>query len=153
MKNKISYSKVLLVNAKPTLVFKAITVEIDKWWTVYSNKTKKTGDKLSVKFGENTFKTMKLTKVILNQVIHWKVEQANIDIKGLSRKNEWVGTTIKWEIEKNKNGSKINFTHQGLIPEFECYNACEGGWDYFLNSLADFLNKGKGTPHFIKNNN
>ena len=150
MENKMSYSKEFIVNVNPSFVFNAITVEVDKWWTVYSNKTKKIGDELTVKFGERTFKVMKLTELTPNQVIHWYVEKANIDIKGLSQKDEWVGTTIKWGIQKHENGSKINFTHQGLTPEFECYEACEGGWNYFLNSLSDYLNKGKGTPHYIE---
>ncbi len=147
MENMMSYSKEFIVNVNPNFVFNAIISEVDKWWTVYSNKTQKVGDKLTVKFGESTFKVMKITEFIPNQIIHWYVEQANIDIKGLSQKDEWVGTTIKWEIQKHRNGSKINFTHLGLIPEFECYEACEGGWNYFLNSLSDYLNKGKGTPH------
>ena len=147
--SKTDYTKELEVNTKPHLVFKAITCQIDKWWTIHSNKAASLNDNLTVKFGETTIKEMKITEVKENESLVWEVTKAHIDIKELSKKDEWVGTKIKWTISPTESGSKISFIHQGLTPLFECYDACEGGWNYFLDSLKSFLNTGKGTPHGV----
>lgn len=145
--SKTNYSKELNVNATPNMVYKAITSEIDSWWTIHSNKADKLGSILTVRFGETTIKEMIVTELIEDKKLTWKVTKAHIDIKELTAKDEWVGTEIKWSISNAGSGSKILFTHIGLTPQFECYDACEGGWNYFLDSLKSYLNNGKGTPH------
>lgn len=147
MMSKTNYSKKLQVNTSPNLVFKAITAEIDKWWTIHSNIADRLNSKLTVKFGETTVKEMSVTKLDENKNLTWKVTKAFIDIEGLTKKDEWVGTEIKWEITPTHQGSQIIFIHKGLTPEFECYNACESGWNFFLNSLKSYLETGKGNPY------
>ena len=37
--------------------------------------------------------------------------------------------------------------HVGLIPEIECYESCEKGWNFFTgDSLLKLINEGKGMP-------
>src|SRR5205085_5016531 len=63
-------------------------------------------------------------------------------------KSEWINTRIIFEISQNGNKTKLNFTHQGLVPEYECYEACENGWtNYIKHSLRDLITKGKGEPN------
>ncbi len=149
MMSKTDYSKQLQVNVSPNSVFEAITAEIDKWWTIHSNIANKLSSKLCVRFGETTVKEILVTEIDKNKKLTWKVTKAFIDIEELTKKDEWVGTEIKWEIISTQQGSRINFIHEGLTPEFQCYNACEGGWNYFLESLKNYLEKGKGNPHGI----
>jgi hypothetical protein len=146
----MNYKRTILLNTSKENVYKAITAKINKWWTIHSNIADKLNDKLTVRFGETTVKEMLITELVTNKKVTWKVTKAHIDIKGLTTKDEWVGTEIKWEIISTKDGSEIHFEHKGLIPEFECYNACESGWNYFLESLKLYLNIGKGTPHGIE---
>lgn len=145
--NVKSYSKAIKVQATPNAIFRAITEQFDKWWTVHSNKATTIGDTLTVRFGENTIKEFLVTELKENKVLKWEVIRAFIDIPQLSKKDEWVGTSIEWRINALGKVNEIEFTHEGLVPEFECYEACEGGWNYFLESLRQFLNEGKGTPH------
>ncbi len=149
---KTDYSKELQVNVSPNVIFKAITSEIDKWWTIHSNIADKLNSKLTVRFGETTIKEMLVTEFNENEKLTWKVTKAFIDIEELTKKDEWVGTEISWRIAPTEQGkgSKIDFIHKGLTPEFQCYNACEGGWNYFLESLKSYLEKGKGNPHGIE---
>lgn len=145
--SKRSYSKEFYVSAKPELVFNAITKEINKWWTESSNNTSQLGDKLTVQFENKTSWIMKVVEFLPNHSLVWNVTNANHDLESISRKDEWKGTTIRWEIEENKKGSKIIFLHIGLIPGLECYEICEKGWNYFLGSLKNYLNSGKGSPY------
>lgn len=145
--SKQSYSREVLVSIKPDLVYQAIAEGIDKWWTEFSNQALKVGDQLVVRFEKNTFWVMTVSEATPNRSLLWKVVEANHDLEELSKKDEWKGTTIKWEIVAHKNGSKVTLTHQGLVPTLECFEICQADWDYFLGSLKDYLETGKGKPY------
>ena len=123
-------------------------MEIDKWWTVDSNKAFNIGDILTVRFGEPYFMSMEVEKTILNKLLVWKVVGANMFIEsGGTNNDEWVGTKIQWKISESESGSEVSLFHEGLVPSFECYDTCKNGWDYFLGSLKAFLDTGNGSPH------
>ena len=139
-----SYSAEILISAKPESVYEAITGNIDKWWTELSNQAVQVGDQLTVRFEKTACWVMTVSRVIPNRLLVWKVIDANHDIEDLTNKDEWLNTTIKWEIAKNETGSKATLTHHGLVPVLECYEICHAGWDYFLGSLKNYLETGKG---------
>lgn len=144
-----SYSKELSVSASAKSVYKAITKEIDKWWTIDSNKAFNIGDILTVKFGERYFMSMEVEKIIVNKLLVWKVVGANMFIEdGGTNNDEWVGTKIQWKISESENGREVSLFHEGLVPSFECYDTCKNGWDYFLGSLKEFLDTGNGSPSY-----
>ena len=143
-----SYSKELSVSASVKSVYKAITKEIDKWWTIDSNIAFNIGDILTVRFGEPYFMSMEVEKIIPNKLLVWKVVGANMFIEGgVTNNDEWVGTKIQWKISELESGSEVSLFHEGLVPSFECYDTCKNGWDYFLGSLKEFLDTGSGSPH------
>jgi hypothetical protein len=90
---------------------------------------------------------MTVSEASPNRSLIWQVVEANHDLEYLSKKDEWKGTTIKWEIIEDNNGSEVTLTHQGLVPKLECFDICRAGWNYFLGSLKDFLETGKGYPY------
>ncbi|MBC7399707.1 MAG: SRPBCC domain-containing protein, partial [Mucilaginibacter sp.] len=62
--------------------------------------------------------------------------------------NEWKGTKIIFEISKKDNQTQMHFTHEGLVPAYECYEICFDAWtDYIQNSLRNLITTGKGTPN------
>ena len=142
-----SYSTEIQISAKPESVYKAITKDIDKWWTELSNQALQVGDPLVVRFEKTTSWVMTVSEAIQNRSLVWKVTEANHELDGISAKDEWKGTTITWNIDETETGSKITFTHEGLVPALECYDICEAGWDYFLGSLKNYLETGKGNPY------
>lgn len=142
-----SYSTEIQISAKPESVYKAITKDIDKWWTESSNQALQTGDKLIVRFEKTTCWVMAVAEAIQNRSLVWNVAEANHDLEGITKKDEWKGTTIKWNIVEYETGSKVTFTHQGLVPELECFDICQAGWGYFLGSLKDYLETGNGYPY------
>ena len=142
-----SYSTEVLISIKPESVYKAITKDIDKWWTELSNQALEVGDQLVVRFEKNTSWVMTVSEANPNKSLIWKVVEANHDLENLSKKDEWKGTNIKWEIVENKNGSKVTLTHQGLVPKLECFEICQAGWHYFLVSLKEYLETGNGNPY------
>lgn len=42
----------------------------------------------------------------------------------------------------------LRFTHDGLVPEYECYDACSRGWTFYIGeSLCDLITTGYGHPN------
>lgn len=64
------------------------------------------------------------------------------------QKNEWTGTKIIFDISETGDKTKLVFTHEGLVPEVECYGACSLAWtEYVQHSLFNLITTGKGDPN------
>ena len=63
-------------------------------------------------------------------------------------KSEWKNTKLIFEISTVGTGTKVKFTHEGLVPEYECYEICKDSWGgYIKKSLFNLINMGKGQPN------
>jgi len=141
---KDSYSSEILIFTKAALLYEALSNDIDKWWTLHCNKANALGDKLNVRFEKNTSWTMQVTKAEKHTLLVWKVIEAHHNLITLSKKDEWLGTIIHWKITEVEAGCILELKHEGLKKELQCYQICEAGWDYFLESLKSYLESGKG---------
>ncbi len=60
---------------------------------------------------------------------------------------EWTGTRIVFEIAPTERGAEVGFSHLGLVPSYECYDACYDAWTFFVqSSLRDLITTGRGEP-------
>ena len=141
-----SYSTKFLVSASPQAVYKAVTSDIDSWWTEIANDVCNVGDRLIVRFEKTTSWVMTLSEAIPHRSVIWEVVEANHDLEVLARRDEWEGTTIVWTIREDEGGSRITFVHKGLSPALDCFEICASGWTYFLGSLKSYLETGRGRP-------
>ena len=63
-------------------------------------------------------------------------------------KTEWKGTKVVFDIAKKGDKTEIHFTHEGLVPAYECYNVCSDAWgSYIRGSLKSLIATGKGSPN------
>lgn len=88
----------------------------------------------------------------LNKKITWCcIKAKHFDGDRTDIREEWLGTEINWQFtEKNKH-VQISLLHNGLIPELNCYEICESGWNYFVgSSLKQYLESGEGSPYLEK---
>lgn len=61
--------------------------------------------------------------------------------------SEWDGTTLTFDLAGDTpEASELKFQHIGLTPKLDCYDDCKWGWDYFLASLVDYVERGQGSP-------
>jgi hypothetical protein len=80
-----------------------------------------------------------------NKRVVWLITDAYLSF--VPNKTEWIGTKIIFEIIKSENGTELIFTHQGLVPEFECYGSCSNAWSFLISdSLKNLIQFGKGKP-------
>ena len=66
----------------------------------------------------------------------------------LPDKIEWKGTKVVFEISRKGDQTEIHFTHEGLVPAYECYSLCSDAWGrYIRGSLKSLISTGKGSPN------
>jgi hypothetical protein len=123
---------------------KALTAFQNGGQKIWKAVRKKLNDIFTVHFGQ-TFVTLKIVESIPGKKIVWYVTSCNKH--WLKNKKEWKDTQVIWEISTKNKATQVDFTHLGLVPDFECYDACENAWtDYLHNSLLSLMTSGKGQP-------
>jgi hypothetical protein len=89
---------------------------------------------------------MKLTEVIPGRKVVWDV--LDNYFKFTRDQNEWKGDKIIFEISEKDGKTQLQFTHQGLVPHYECYDICRDAWStYIKQSLYNLVRTGKGQPN------
>ncbi len=78
---------------------------------------------------------IKVIEMVPNKKVVWHV--LDNYFKFTKDETEWKDTKIIFEItEKVKD--QVIFTHQGLVPDYECYQICNDAWTHYIQrSLKD----------------
>ena len=142
------YQQTLVIDAEPSAVYAALstTAGLRGWWTHDCDTDTHVGGAAHFRFGP-THKDMSIECLDMNREVRWFITHASINTGALVRNAEWVGTEIVFRLTPTIDGkTRLDFEHIGLVPELECYDLCNNGWNYFLASLAQFAQTGKGTP-------
>lgn len=140
-----NYTTAFLVDQTPAEAFNAIN-DVRGWWTEnLEGQSKKLNDEFTVYFGDVHVSTQKLVEVVPDKKVVWLVTDSNLNF--ISDKSEWTNTQISFEITKVDDKTQVRFTHLGLAPEVECYDACSNAWsEYIHESLFRLISTGKGRP-------
>jgi len=135
----------IIVPNTPKQVFTAIT-NVDKWWSEgIDGETATHGGEFTFTDYTELWCRFRLTEFTPPERIVWQVIDSRLDFIG--NHTEWTGTQVIFEITPTADGTRLEFTHQGLRPTIECYEACSRGWDFYINrSLPELLATGTGDP-------
>ncbi len=144
--NSRNYTSAFTVDQTPEEAFAAIN-NVRGWWSEeIEGSTDKLGAEFKYHFKDIHRCKLKITELVTGKKVVWHV--LNNDFNFTKDKTEWKGTDIIFEISKKGDKAEIHFTHQGLVPEYECYDACSEGWGFYINgSLLDLITIGKGQPN------
>jgi len=140
------FTTTILVDNTPAEVFSAIN-NVREWW---SEEIEGLTDKLNSEFDyhyEDVHSCkMKIIELVPNKKIVWSV--LDNYFKFTKDKSEWKGTKIIFDIAEKDNKTEMRFTHQGLVPAYECYEICRDAWTgYIQKSLRNLITIGKGQPN------
>lgn len=147
-----NYKNQRVLAATPAAVYAALTTPqgLQGWWTHSCDVATHVGGKTTFRFGR-THKVLQNIKLVPDREVFWHCVEANIEIPGVTKKDEWVGTDMVFKLTPVEGGkTRLDFEHIGLTPAFECYEQCEGGWNLFLGSLQSLVETGEGTPHLAE---
>lgn len=140
------YTTHFTVDNDPSSVFKAIT-NFRGWW---SNQIDGKTDKLNETFFYH-FKDVHLCKAKLIEVIpDKKLVYLVVDnqFSFTKDKTEWINTKLIFDISTDGEQTTLQFTHEGLVPDYECYDVCVDAWtSYIQGSLHSLITTGIGKPN------
>jgi len=140
------FSTALSVDQSPNEVFDAIN-NPRRWWSEeIDGRTDKLNDEFIYHYKDIHYCKMKLTELVPGEKVVWLV--LDNYFKFTEDKNEWIGTKVVFDISRNGNKTEIRFTHEGLVPQYECYEICREAWtDYITGSLRNLIENGEGQPN------
>jgi hypothetical protein len=145
MKSK-DFNLTILVDASPKVVFDAIN-NVRGWWSEeIEGNTVKLNSEFTYKYGDVHRCKMKIIESVAGEKVVWLVLDNYFNFT--KDKSEWNGTKVIFEISKEGEKTKLHFTHEGLVPAYECYQACVSGWTQYVHeSLPALIKEGRGKPN------
>jgi len=137
MKNQ-SYSATIEVALSPKEVFRQLN-DVSKWWGVvagdiaseFEGRSTKLNDEFTIRFGDMHYSKQKLIEVIADKKVVWLVTESKLNWLEQD-KTEWTNLKMVFDITPKGGITVLKFTHEGLVPEQECYSNCSRSWDMFI---------------------
>ncbi len=141
-----SYTATIVVDKDAHTAFNAIK-NFRGWW---SEEIEGETGKLNAEFLYH-YKDVHICKLKLVEAVPGKklvYEVLDNQFNFIDDKTEWIGTKLIFDISAEVDKTKVKFTHEGLVPQYECYKVCNDAWsNYIKNSLYKLITKGKGEPN------
>ncbi len=144
--NKQDFTLTLLLEATPAVVFNAIN-NVRGWWSEeIEGNTAQLNDEFRYQYKDVHRCNIKIIESLQDKKIVWLILDNYFSFT--KDKSEWKDTRIIFDIDEVNGKTQLRFTHEGLTPEYECYNACSNGWtQYIQHSLPALIQSGKGQPN------
>ncbi len=93
--------------------------------------------------GGDSFFNFTIAELIPDKKVVWLVTDCYMP--WYADKKEWLNTKLIFEFTENNKVTTLNFTHEGLTPDIDCYKACKSGWTHWITrSLYSYFMTGKG---------
>jgi uncharacterized protein YndB with AHSA1/START domain len=125
-------------------VYKALATRdgLAAWWTNHTRGESKVGGTLQFSFSAGGVEIggmeMKVLELQPSARVLWQVAGGP---------EEWVGTTISFDLAQDGEYAIVLFKHMGWREPVEFMHHCSTKWAIFLMSLKSLLETGKGAPN------
>ncbi|MHB8499016.1 MAG: SRPBCC family protein [Acidimicrobiales bacterium] len=141
-----SFTTTVAVSERPEEVFEAIRY-VRGWWSGrLEGATSDVGDEFTYEVPEIHWCKFRITEVDPPRKMSWLVLDSWLTFTDV--KDEWTGTTVTFDVFEQDGLTQVRFTHEGLTPEFECYELCSNAWTgYVTGSLRHLITTGVGEPN------
>ncbi len=144
--NNNDYYTSILVDSTPETAYNAI-MDFRAWWSEeIEGNTDRLNETFFYHYKDIHLCKIKLIEAVPNQKLVYQVVDNQFSFT--TDQTEWVNTKLIFDISPEGNRTKVTFTHQGLVPDYECYEVCNEAWTgYIHNSLHKLITTGKGEPN------
>jgi hypothetical protein len=142
---KDGFTTSFMVDQTPNEVFTAIN-NVRGWWSgEIDGDADRPGAEFIYHYKDMHRSTQQVTEFVPGKKVVWHVTDAQLTFA--KDKTEWIGTDIVFEIAKQGDKTELRFTHEGLVPAFECYGGCSGAWGALVEgNLRNLITTGKNQP-------
>ena len=149
MENK-NFTATIEVAKSPQHVFNCIT-DVTNWWSKdFEGSSSKLNDEFIIHHPNQHYSKQKLIEVLPGKKIVWLVTDSTLYWLE-KNKQEWTNTRMIFEISNTGDKTVLRFTHEGLVPEMECYAMCEKGWNMIIKDwLFHFVTVGTPSAEMTK---
>ena len=146
MEENKNFTSTILVDATPKAAFDAIK-DFRAWWGEdIEGNTDKLNEIFFYHYKDVHLCKLKLIEMVPNEKLVYLVVDNQFNF--IKDKTEWINTKLIFEIMPEGGKTKVVFTHEGLVPEYECYEVCNDAWTtYIQGSLQSLITTGKGKPN------
>ena len=140
-----SYTTSFTVDRTPDQVFDAIN-DVRGWWmTTVDGDNRSVGDEFSYRVPDVHYCKMRVTELVPGEKVVWQVVDNHMGF--IDDQSEWMGTEIRFELSAKDGATELRFTHDGLVPSYECFDICRNAWTFYVgDSLRSLAATGEGRP-------
>ena len=131
------------IRASPEQVYEALTTAegIRSWWTRHTVIDPRVGGMGEFAFFKRAVVTrVKIDELVPPKRVAWTTISS--DAPG-----GWNGTKITFDLRAQGVDTVVAFAHRGFTQADDGFAKVTGGWWYYLLSLKQYLETGKGKPH------
>jgi uncharacterized protein YndB with AHSA1/START domain len=131
--------RVGVITPTPARAYEALTTleGLAGWWTEDVSGNGDPGGKLEFRFPPIGGFDMEVLETVPGELVRWRV---------IDGPEEWIGTTIDWELRQEGDWTIVLFGHRGWREPVEFMHHCSTKWGSFLMSLKGFVESGRGAP-------
>ncbi len=126
----------LAIKTTSDIVYNAITTQqgLESWWAKQTIAKPLVGFVNVFTFGTNR-NEIQVSELKQNKKVEWKII-ISID--------EWVDTTISFDLEEKEGKTILRFAHAGWRAATDTYAECNFAWGRFMTSLKSYCETGTG---------
>lgn len=136
------FTATITVDQTPQEVFEAISTPQNWWSGEFEGNTKNLNDEFTYRYEDIHYSKQRVIESIPGEKVVWLVTESRLNF--IEDKEEWTGTKIIFDISKKDGKTQLVFTHEGIKPEVECYDACSTAWGQLIQqSLYTYITTGK----------
>ena len=132
------------VEATPQEVYAAI-IDVRSWWgaTNIVGPTDQPGADWFYLVPDIHFSKQRTVDLVPGARVVWEFTDGHLDF--VARKDEWIGTTARFDIAAEGGRTHVTFTHEGLTSADECFDVCHDAWRHYITtSLRQRIETGHG---------
>jgi hypothetical protein len=146
MTNVNSFTASIFVNKSPSEAFNAIK-NFRGWWSEeIEGSTETLNETFFYHYKDIHLCKMQLIEMVPEKRLVYRVTENEFNF--IEDKTEWVNTRLIFQLATEEGKTKVTFTHEGLVPTYDCYAVCNDAWSgYIGKSLKNFIETGKGNPN------
>ena len=129
----------LFFNVSLHELYEAITdpKKLAQWWTTDVRGTSVPGKYLEFGFGGFS-QEMLVSDLESGKLVRWTATE-----KGLS---DWAGTRLEFKVFRRNDLTYLHLRHSNWKEEAKMYAQCNTDWAFYLLSLREYVETGKGRP-------